>query len=198
MKKVFLLITALAIGFILIFSPTCKTFAKEGMKLRDYDGIEIPTGSFIPVISEQEISTAYCDEGTKVKFIATNDLYIYETNIIPKDTEFYGYVEKINEPIVGTNASMVIKINKLKLIDGFEIPIHAYIYTSNKNIIGGEMTAPASYDKMAHFQQGLSYGTTQYVPGGTRVMGSHTVIAAGCDLILILTKPAFITHTVTN
>ena len=185
-------------GIILIFSTACRTFAKENFELRDYEGIEIPKGSFIPVISTQEISTAYCDEGAKLKFISTNDLYLWETNIIPKNTEFYGYIEKINEPIIGTNASMIIKINKLKLIDGFEMPVQAYIYTSNNNIIGGEMTAPANYDKMAHFQEGLSYGTTQYVPGASRIMGSHTIIAAGCDLIIILAKPTWITHTVTN
>ena len=194
MKKTLILI----VGIILVCSTAYKTFAKDDIELRDYEGIEIPKGSFIPVISTQEISTAYCDEGAKFKFIATNDLYIWETNIIPKNTEFYGFIEKINEPIEGTNASMVIKINKLKLVDGFEMPMAGYIYTSNNNIIGGEMTAPSNYDKMPHFQQGLSYGTTQYVPGGARVMGSHTVIAAGCDLIIILAKPTWITHTVTN
>lgn len=194
MKKALIL----TIGIILTFSTACITFTKENPALRDYEGIELVKGSFIPVINTQEISTAYYDEGDKVKFISTNDLYLWETNIIPKNTEFYGNVEKINEPIVGTNASIVIKINKLKLVDGFEMPIQAYVYTSNNNLIGGEMTAPAKYDKMPHFQQGLSYGTTQYVPGATRIMGSHTVIAAGCDLILILAKPMWITHTVTN
>ena len=198
MKKTLLSTIILAIGFILMFSTICKAFAKDDIKLRDYDGIEIPTGSFIPVISSQEISTAYCDEGAKVKFISTNDLYIYETNIIPKETEFYGSVEKINEPIVGTNASMVVRINKLRLSDGFEIPICGYIYSANNNLIGGELTEPASYDKVAHYQQGFSYGTTQYVPGATRKMGSHTVIAAGADMIIILTKPTWITHTLTN
>jgi len=198
MKKTLSLTLILAMGLILIFSTAYKTFAKEDINLRDYDGIELPTGSFIPVINSQEISTAYCDEGAKVKFIATNDLYIYEINILPKETEFYGYVEKINEPIVGTNGSLVIKINKLKLPDGFEMPMHAYIYTTNHNLIGGELTAPASYDKIPQHQEGFAYGTIQYVPGATRLMGSHTVIAAGADLIIILAKPIWITHTVTN
>ena len=194
MKKLLFLV----IGLIFSLSAISASFAKEDINLRDYSGIEIAEGTFIPVINSQEISTAYCDEGAKVKFIATNDLYLYETNIIPKDTEFYGYVEKINEPIVGTNGSMVIKINKLRLIDGFEIPIQAYIYSSNNNLIGGELTEPASYDKIPQHQQGFSYGTNQYVPGATRMMGSHTVVAAGADLIIILAKPAWITHTLTN
>lgn len=185
-------------GLTLSLSIFGVCFAAQDPELRDYSGIEIPKGTFISVMSAQEISTAYCDEGTQVKFIATNDLFLYEINIIPRDTEFYGYIEKINEPVVGTNASMVIKINKLKLIDGFEMPMSGYIYTSNNNIIGGELTRPASYDKVAHRQQGFSYGTTQYVPGATRMMGDHTVIASGADLIVTLAKPIFITHTLTN
>lgn len=186
--------------FLLIaaFATFCACFAQDNLDLRDYEGIEIPTGSFIPVISEQEISTAYCEEGTQVKFISTNDLYLYETNILPKDTEFLGYIEKINEPVVGTNASMKIKIIKLKLPDGFEMPMNAYIFTTNGNLIGGELTRPASYDKMPHYQKGFAYGTLQYVPGPARAMGEHTVVTSGADLMIILARPIWVTHTLTN
>ena len=146
MKK--LLITL----FILIFGLSC--FAQDDV-IRDYDGIEIPRGSFIPVISTQEISTSYCDVGAKIKFISTSDLYLYETNILPMETEFFGYIEKINEPVVGSNASMMIKIIKLKLPDGFEIPVKGYIYTNNGNIIGGELTAPTSFEKKPSYRQGF-------------------------------------------
>lgn len=193
MKRLFILT-----AFILSLSVFGMCSAAENTDLRDYSGIEIPKGTFIAVMSTQEISTAYFDVGNPVKFLATNDLYLYEINIIPRDTEFYGYIEKINEPVIGTNASMVIKINKLRLADGFEIPMSGYIYSSNNNIIGGELTRPACYDKVAHRQQGFSYGTTQYVPGEKRMMGDHTVIASGADLIVTLTKPIYITHTLTN
>lgn len=194
MRRALFLVPLLFLALIL----TNVTFAADAPELRDYDGIELPKGSFIPVINTQEISTGYSDEGSKVKFIATNDLYLYETNVIPRETEFYGYIEKINEPIVGTNASMVIKVTKMRLADGFEIPIKAYVYTSNHNLFGGELTAPASYERMPHYQKGLWLGTLQFVPGATRMMGRHTVIASGADLMLILVGPAYITHTVTN
>lgn len=165
--------------------------------LRDYDGIELGRGTFVPVISAQEISTQYCDVGTQVKFISTNDLYLYNTNVIPSQSEFFGYIEKLNEPVVGTNASMVIKITKLRFTDGFEIPIRGYIYTANGNLIGGELTEPTSFDKrMVHRQWFHPYMI--YIPGPTRQMGAPTVVASGADLMIILTAPAFITHTVTN
>lgn len=179
-------------------APQNPCFADDSSFLRDYDGVEIPKGTFIQVVNTQEISTAYSDEGTPVRFVSTNDLFLYETNIIPKNTEFFGIIEKINEPIIGTNGSMVIKINKLKLSDGFEMPLNAYIYSSNGNVIGGELTKPAKYDKMPQYQQGFATGTLQYVPGAVRSMGDNTVIASGAELIIILVRPTFITHTLTD
>ena len=188
----------LFIGLILTAMTLGVCFAEEpSIGLRDYDGIELPRGTFIPVMNTQEVSTVNADVGTKVKFISTNDLYLYEKDVLPKDTEFYGYVEKVNEPVVGTNGSMVIKLIKLRLIDGFEIPIKAYIYTANGNLIGGELTEPAKYDKMSSFKQGF-YQSTCYMPGATRLMGEHTVITSGAEMMLILASPVFITHTVTN
>ena len=136
-----------------------ETLSNIQLNMRGYDEITLPQGTFIPVLNTQEISTETCPEGYKVKFIATNDLFMYETNIIPRDTEFYGYIEKINEPVVGTNASMKIKITKLVMKDGFEIPIKGYIYSSNGNLIGGELTPPSEWVKMPHYQskyQGIS------------------------------------------
>lgn len=183
--------------FILVVSFFSTCLAEDNYGLRDYDGVQIPTGTFIPVISSQEISTAYFDEGDIVKFISTSDLYMYETNILPKETEFVGYISKINEPVIGTNASMVIKITKLKLIDGFELPVRGYIYSVSNNLIGGEITYPETYDRKPSFRQGLD-GALGCVPGATRKMGENKVIASGANLMIILVSPIFITHTVTN
>lgn len=175
------------------------------LEMRGYNEVILPEGTFIPVINTQEISTETCPEGYKVKFIATNDLFMYETNIIPRNTEFYGYIEKINEPVVGTNASMKVKITKIIMKDGFEIPIRGYLYTSNGNLIGGELTPPAEWVKVPHYQskfQGISWNhrgaTLQLRPGGKRCMGQHTKISTGEQQIIILTAPAAITHTLTD
>lgn len=167
--------------------------------MRDYDAIEVPAGSFIPVMSAQEISTQYCSEGYKVKFISTNDLFLFDTNIIPQDTEFYGYIEKMNEPVVGTNAALKIKINKMILADGYEIPIRGYIYTTNNNTIGGGISEPTKYVKMPHYiTSAKGKATLSIRPGQERKMGTHTTITSGANLIIILTDPAYITHTLTN
>ncbi len=202
--RAFFIIFSLLIGLTISYA-NAEELTTVQLEMRGYDEITLPEGSFIPVINLQEISTETCPEGYKVKFISTNDLFMYETNIIPRNSEFYGYIEKINEPVIGTNASMKVKITKLVIRDGFEIPIRGYLYTSNGNLIGGELTPPSEWVKMPHYQskfQGISWNhrsaTLQIRPGGKRSMGHHTKISAGEQQIIILTAPAQITHTITD
>ena len=203
MKYLISLLTVILVMFFVRTNVFSAPIEQPMIDMRGYDEITLPVVTFIPVMTTQEISTETCPEGFKVKFIATNDIFMYETNILPRNTEFFGYIEKINEPIVGTNASMKIKITKLQIPDGFEIPIKGYLYTSNDNLIGGELAAPATWVKMPHYQsrfQGISWNhrsaTLQIRPGGIRSMGVHTKIPAGDQQMIILTAPVAITHTI--
>lgn len=188
----------------LIISMLCHCVNADGitpvqLDIRDYDAIEIPAGSFFSVESAQEISTQYCSEGYKVRFLATNDFYVNDTKIVPESTVFTGYVENVHDPIVGTNASFKVRITKMILPDGFEIPVKGYIYTSNENIIGGELTSPANWVKMPHYQWNIGNNTTLQVrPGRNRKQGSHAVILSGEDRIIVLTEPLTVTHTLTD
>ena len=171
------------------------------IQLRDYDEYDIPEGTHIPVISLQEFSTAYCEEGDSVSFLTTSDIFLYNKNIIPEGTKLTGYIEKKNEPIKGTNAAMKVFVNKMYLSDGYEIPIKAYIYTSNNNTIGGELTLPAKYIRMPHYQRWVMFramSVTQCVPGAERRMGEHVTISSGANLIVVLVAPIHMSHTVIN
>ena len=194
MKK-FLLILAL---FIIPYCAHTAELPNVQINLRDYHGIIIPEGTFVPVMNTQEISTQSCDEGYKVKFICTNDMFLHDTNIIPKDTEFYGYIEKINAPVIGTNAAMKIKITKMVYTDGYEVPVRGYLYTSNDNLFGGGISEPAKYVRIAQRQQKVKKTTLQARPSYDRKMGTHTTIAPGSNELIILTSPVWITHTLTN
>lgn len=169
--------------------------------LKDYDEYQIPSGYHIPIMSLQEFSTAYTEEGEPLKFITTNDIFLFDKKVIPQGSKLTGYIEKKNEPIRGTNASMKVFLNKLYLTDGFEIPIKAYISTANNNLIGGELTEPETYDRMPHYQRWTmfrAYAVLQCVPGAQRKMGEHRTISAGANLTLVLIAPINMTHTVIN
>ena len=187
----------LLLSFLTFILLTICVFSE--VKLRDYDEFDIPEGTHIPVISAQEFSTAYNEEGDSVAFITTSDIYLYNKNVIPEGTKLVGYIDKKHEPIIGTNASMKVFVNKMYLPDGYEVPIKSYIYSPNNNTIGGELTKPANYIKMPHYQRWVmfrAYSVTQYVPGSQRKMGEHVTISSGANLIVVLTAPIHLTHTV--
>lgn len=169
------------------------------LEMREFDPIDLQAGTFIPVINAQEISTQYFSEGDKVRFISTHDLFMYETTIIPENTIFEGYIEKMNEPVIGTNASMIIRISKMILPDKYSLPMKGYIYTSNNNLIGGGISQPAEWVKMPYYQHRLKgTATLQIKPGEKRKMGEHTTLQSGLDLMIILTDTLEITHILTN
>lgn len=186
---------------ILLFSLTIGTAIAHEPKLRDYNEYQIPAGYFIPIMSLQEFSTAYTSEEEVLNFITTNDIFLFDKKVIPQGSKIKGYIEKKNEPIRGTNASMRVFLNKLYLEDGYEIPIKAYISTANKNLIGGELTEPETYDRVPHYQRWTmfrTYGVLQCVPGAQRKMGEHVTISSGANLTIVLIAPINMTHTIIN
>ena len=191
MRKLLIIILLLLVGVVSASEPV----------LRDYDEFDIPTGTHIPVISLQEFSTAYCEEGDEVEFLTTSDIYLFNKNVIPQGTKLRGYIEKKNEPIKGTNAAMRIFVNKMYLPDGYEIPIKSYIYSANNNTLGGELTPPEKYIKIPHYQRWTMFramGVLQYVPGGERKMGEHITVSSGANLMVVLVAPIHMSHTLIN
>ena len=187
--------------FLLIFIFLFGISYADTPNLRDYHEYTIPTGYHIPIMSLQEFSTAYTEESEPLHFVTTNDIYLFDKNVIPQGCKLTGYIEKKNEPIRGTNAAMKVFINKLYLPDGFEIPIKAYIYTSNNNKIGGELTQPETYNKIPHYQRWTMFramGVVQCVPGDQRRMGEHITISSGANFTIVLVAPINMTHTVIN
>ena len=185
---------------VVFFIFMSVVYASEPV-LRDYDEYKIPAGYFLPILNLQEFSTAYTEEGEMLKFIITSDIYLFNKKVIPQGTKLTGYIEKKNEPIIGTNASMKVFINKMYLTDGYEVPIKAYLHTSNNNLIGGELTKPETYIKKPHYQRWSMFramGVLQYVPGDKRRMGEHVTISSGANLKAVLVAPINMTHTVIN
>lgn len=191
LKRFILICISLFIGLSIAKEPT----------LRDYDEFKIPAGYNISIMSLQEFSTAYTEEGEPLNFVTTNDIYLFDKNVIPTGTKLTGYIEKKNEPIRGTNAAMKVFINKMYLPDGFEIPIKAYIYSPNNNTIGGELTPPLTFNTIPHYQRWSMFramGVLQYVPGDQRKMGEHITISSGANLTMVIDEPIYMTHTLIN
>ena len=82
------------IFILILLALTLSSAVYAEPVLRDYDEFDVPAGTHVQAISLQEFSTAYCEEGDKVYFEATSDIYLYNKNVIPTVTKFAGYIYK--------------------------------------------------------------------------------------------------------
>ncbi len=146
----------------------------------------IQKGTFIRGITPTEISTSTNDIGDEVVFINTSDMYLENTNAIPRGSKLTGVVEDIREPVQGTNAAIKIKIDTITTPDKRTLKTEAYVFGDNDNYLGGEITPPLYYHKIPHYTKGWNEGVLQYTPSNVRGFGQHKTIKAGSEVFIIL------------
>lgn len=149
----------------------------------------ISKGVMIQAYPVKTITTAGLNEGDFVYFVNPSDLWAYETNILPKNTYFRGYIEMLKMPIKGINAAMVIRITEAILPNGKIKRIEGTVTQNGKEQIGGDLTPPASYNKMIHPREGMYWkqaGVLQYVPSGDYEMGLHVTLPTSDPVYIML------------
>lgn len=144
----------------------------------------IKQGTFLKVMVPEEFSTLTADIGDELWFLNTQDMYIYETNVVPENTKIIGEVEDILEPVQGRNGAIKILINKMVTPDKKVYRFKGHIYTENDNYIGGEETAAVYYRKVPHYNYRLK-PFLQAAPLKVLEMGKHTIVKPGEELFLI-------------
>lgn len=144
----------------------------------------IKEGTFLKVMVPEEFSTLTADIGDELWFINTQDMYIYETNVIPEDTKIFGEVEDVLEPVQGRDGAIKILINKMITPDKKVYRFKGHIYSENDNYLGGKETAAVYYRKVPHYNYRLK-PFLQAVPLKILEMGKHTIIKPGEELFLI-------------
>lgn len=189
MNKLYLLILSI---LLLITPPVLgEDYSIDNINLRPSKIVYLPKGSFIKLTNIKEISSKFADAGDEVVMSSTFDVYIGETNIIPQKSIFYGTIEKVREPVQGTNASITIKMDKMVTPNGISYPLNGYISQNGTNLsLGGDRTAPLYYTRMPHYTKWSmnrwKIGATQYCETNTRVFGTHITVKPGAELILVL------------
>ena len=145
----------------------------------------ILAGTFIKVNNPADFSSLISDIEDELLFINLNDMYIYETNVIPKNTKVYGEVEDILEPIEGRDGAIKIKIYKLETPDKKIYNVKGHIYSENDNYIGGKETQAVYYRKVPFYNHRIK-PILKVVPLNVLEMGKHTVVKAGEELFVII------------
>lgn len=178
---------------IFIFFLTVFIFLQYGKKASAAVHFEnstvISKDVLIQAYPVKTITTAALNEGDFVYFIIPSDFWGYEVNILPKNTRLRGYVEMLKMPVKGINAAMVIKIKEAIYPDGTIRRMNATVTHNNSRQIGGNLTPPASYNKIVHPRKGMYWkgaGVLQYVPSGDYEMGIHVTLPTNEPVFIIL------------
>lgn len=180
--------------FILTFCNLTILWPNEakGAAVPFQNNTKISKGVLIQVYPVKTISTAALNEGDFVYFINPSDLWVYEINVLPKNTYLRGYVEMLKMPIKGINAAMVIKITEAILPDGTIKEINGTVTQQDGNTqIGGTLTPPASYNRTVHPREGMYWkraGVLQYVPSGDYEMGLHITLPTNEPVYIMLNE----------
>ncbi len=146
---------------------------------------KLRAGMFIKVLVTDELSTLTADVGDEVSFINIQDLYLYETNAVPKNTIIYGEVEDVLEPVQGRDGAVKILITKMITPDKKVYKFKGHIFTENDNYLGGNPTQSVYYRKVPHYTVGLR-PHLQAAPLNVLEMGRHTIIKPGAELFVVL------------
>ena len=100
-------------------------------------------------------------------------------------------VEKVREPVQGTNAAISVRMSKFVTPDGIPYHIDGYVSANGSDLfLGGARTPALYYTRMPHYTRWKltkwKVGAAQYCETNTRQFGVHTVVKPGAELILIL------------
>ena len=156
---------------------------------------KVRSGTFLKVLNLTEISSLMADIEDEVVFLNLNDMYVYETNVIPANTKIYGEVEDVLEPVEGRDGAIKISIYKMITPDKKVYRAKGHIYTENDNYIGGRPTQAVYYRRVAHYNHGLK-PMLKVAPLNVFEMGKHTVILPGAELFLILEEDVIAKWTI--
>lgn len=172
---------------LVLFSVVCFLFlsAWQFVNAEEVQNVwKLRKGTFVKIMTREEISTLTADIEDEVTFLSPQDMYVYETNAIPSGTIFYGEVEDVREPVQGRNGAIKIYVYKMITPDRKVYKIKAHLYSENDNYIGGEQTESIYYHKVPHYIKGFPH-ILQAAPLNVYEQGRHTIIKPGEEMFLI-------------
>ena len=139
----------------------------------------VPKGTLIKVYTKIPLTTEHLEENSVVYFVVPSDVWVQETKAFEAGDIFKGYVSMLKMPVQGVNAAMKIKITDVIKKEGYMEDVSGTLIFGNKDVLGGDLTNPASYNKSFFPRKvygAIWGGTYRYVPSGEYEFGRHMVI----------------------
>ncbi len=169
------------IVLLLCFTPFCAISEEI---------VIIPKGTALRVYPSEVLSTMINQEGDRVVFVNQADMWVEEINAIPANTKLEGYVSTVKMPVKGVNGAIGFTVDRMVFSDGRQLQINAVVQSNGQNLIGGDLTPPASYNYTIQSQKPYGWfgglkGVLQYVPSGDYEFGKHTTVGPRDPLFII-------------
>ncbi len=177
------IIKFLTVIFLIVFSSGL-CFAEA--QLRGYKPASLAKGTFLKAISQREISTSTVHAGDLEYFISPVDVFMGESNIIPKNSIYVARIESVTEAVEGINAAMKIRVFKVITPTEKQYKLDAYLYWNNTTTVGGDLAEVQYYTRMPHYPGTWKKGVLQFVPTSIRYFGKPTVIKAGEEVTFVM------------
>lgn len=155
-------------------------------KFRGYKSASLVKGTFFKAISQRQISTATAHVGDLEYFISPIDVFMGETNIIPKNSVYIARIESVTEAVEGINAAMKIRAFRVITPQEKQYNIDAYLYWKNTTTVGGDIAEVQYYDRIPHYPGTWKRGVLQFVPTSVRYFGQPTAIKAGEEVTFVM------------
>ncbi len=168
------------ISFIILF--VCLIFNQKV-----FAEMVIQKGSYINGILVQTVSSEFNNKQDAVKFLVTQNFYINNEIVLPKNSVFVGYISDLKKAEQGRNGYFSIDFYGIILPTGETIPMKGHLWSSSSsNIFGGELTRRSGYKKTMHRSECFGRrGILQLNQYGPRILGSETKIKAGTEMVII-------------
>lgn len=182
MKRIIRYLTVIVLMFF------CCGICFAEAQLRGYKPVSLAQGTFLKAISQREISTSTVHAGDLEYFISPVDVFMGESNIIPKNSVYVARIESVVEAVEGINAAMKIRVFKVVTPNEKQYTLDAYLYWNNTTTVGGDLAEVQYYTTMPHYPGTWKKGVLQFVPTSVRYFGKPTVIKAGEEVTFVINK----------
>lgn len=192
-KKNFLIIFYLILIFFFLSTDFIwGTSLPSPIKGKHY--MTIPSGMFLRVVLQQQISTSTNNLGDEVTAILPNNFYMENIICLPYNSILEGKIVELELPKKGRNGLMRVHFTKIIFPAGQEFLFDSDLWHNGKNIIGGEPSQLSEMRQVPFFCGGLTPGYILMKPTGEYKMGKEALIPCGMEVLAKINNPIYIDY----
>ena len=156
--------------------------------------VTLVKGQPLLVQLETPLDTSVNQVGDPIEASLVQDLYLYQTKLLPRLTRFYGKIDQLDIPYAGRNPILRLTFDHYQLPNGQRLPLQAVVRSTRPDhLFGGELTPGTQPKLVRHGVWGIGY-YNQVIMSGPRQRGTPLVFEPGNMLVLLLESPLSLPH----